>query len=152
MNATKQTMIPGAALDGQGLWIPEGPGKWSRPLRFLSDGRGWVELMRLTPGTRLGVHRHTGEVHAYNLRGQRRLHTGEIVGPGDYVHESAGNTDWWEAVGDEPLVVYVVVMGAVEYIGAHGEVLRRITTADRIADWRRYCEGAGIDADALIEA
>lgn len=138
-------------LSADGPWIPEGPGKWPRPLRFLKDDRGWVELMRLEPGIKLGLHRHTGEVHAFNLEGQRRLCTGETVGPGDYVHEPAGNADWWEAVGDVPLVVMVVVMGAVEYVGHDGTVKRRITTADRIADYRRHCEEAGIEPQDLLE-
>ncbi len=138
-------------LAADGPWIPEGPGKWSRPLRFLKDDRGWVELMRLEPGVKLGLHRHTGEVHAFNLEGQRRLCTGEVVGPGDYVHESAGNVDWWEAIGDSPLVVLVVVMGAVEYIKHDGTVSKRITTADRIADYRRHCAENGVEAQDLIE-
>jgi quercetin dioxygenase-like cupin family protein len=140
----------GQPLDG-GLWIPEGPGKWSRPLRFLKGDRGWVELMRLEPGVKLGLHRHTGDVHAYNLKGQRRLCSGQIVGHGDYVHESGGNIDWWEAVGDEPLIVFVVVMGSVEYIDHTGEVKRRITTADRIDDYRRYCAAANIPPQDLAE-
>ena len=94
---------------------------------------------------------HTGEVHALNLEGRRKLCDNRIVGPGDYVHEPAGNVDFWEAVGDVPLVVFVVVMGTVEYIGAHGEVTRRITTADRIADYERYCAEAGIPAHDLTE-
>jgi hypothetical protein len=76
---------------------------------------------------------------------------GRVVGPGDYVHEPAGNVDFWQAVGDVPLVVYVVVMGAVEYLGAHGAVTRRITTADRIADYERYCAETGIEAVDLTE-
>ena len=99
----------------------------------------------------MGLHRHTGDVHAYNLKGQRRLCSGEIVGHGDYVHESGGNIDWWEAVGDEPLIVFVVVMGSVEYIDHTGEVKRRITTADRIDDYRRYCEAANILPQDLAE-
>lgn len=125
-------------------WIPEGSGKWSRPLRFLSHGRGWVELMRLDPGVRLGVHRHSGEVHAFSLQGQRRLCTGEIIQPGDYVHESAGNTDWWESIGHEPLILFVAVNGSVEYLDLEGTVRKRITTADRIADYERYCREQGI--------
>ncbi|MBS0226565.1 MAG: anti-sigma factor [Proteobacteria bacterium] len=152
MNQTKQFVSTHAPLSADGPWIPEGPGKWSRPLRFLSANRGWVELMRLSPGVKLGVHRHTGEVHAYNLEGQRRLCTGEVVVPGDYVHESAGNVDWWEAVGDQPLVVLVTVMGAVEYLGPHGAVERRITTADRIADYRRWCEETGAQPRELVES
>ncbi|HEY0332719.1 MAG TPA: cupin domain-containing protein [Stenotrophomonas sp.] len=134
-----------------GGWIPEGAGKWSRPLRFLKDQRGWVELMRLDPGTRLGLHRHTGEVHAYNLQGQRRLCTGEVVEAGDYVHESDGNVDWWEATGTQPLILFVVVMGTVEYLGPQGEVIARITTADRIADYLRHCAANGVAATIQVE-
>jgi 2,4'-dihydroxyacetophenone dioxygenase len=68
-----------------------------------------VELMRLRPGVRLGLHRHTGEVHTLDLAG-----------------------DWWEATGSEELLVYAVVKGSVEYLGAHHSVLQRITTADRM--------------------
>lgn len=145
------TVTPGAAMGADGPWIPEGPGKWSRPLRFLKNGRGWVELMRLEPGTKLGLHRHTGEVHAYNLAGARRLCSGEIVRPGDCVHERAGNSDGWEAVGDEPLIVPVVLMGDVEYVTHDGVVKRRIGTADRIADDLRHCETHGLEPADLQE-
>lgn len=138
-------------LSASGLWIPEGPGKWSRPLRFLGGDRGWVELMKLEPGVKLGWHRHTGEVHAFNLEGHRRLNTGELIGPGGYVHEPAGNVDWWEATGETPLIVFVVVMGAVEYIGPGGVVTRRITTADREADNLRYAEASGAGLPDLRE-
>ena len=131
------------------LWIPEGPGKWSRPLRFLPGESGWVELMRLDPGVRLGLHRHGGLVHAYNVQGSRRLCTGEDIGPHDYVHEPPGNVDWWEATGDVPLVVFVVVMGHVDYLAEDGSVARRITSRDRIDDYRRWCEGAGIEPTLL---
>lgn len=76
-----------------------------------------MELIRLSPGTRLGLHRHTGEVHALTLAGERRLNDGLVVRPGDYIHEPAGNVDWWEATGTEELLVYVVVKGSVEYLG-----------------------------------
>lgn len=129
-----------AALEA---WIPEGEGKWSMPLHFLPDGSGWVELMRLDPGVRVGLHRHTGEVHALNISGERRLNDGRVVRAGEYVYEPAGNVDWWEATGDEPLVVFVVVKGSVEYLGPHHSVLKRIDTADRIADFQRHRAAIG---------
>ncbi|MEP7298865.1 MAG: hypothetical protein ABI702_21980 [Burkholderiales bacterium] len=130
-----------AALHRSGLpdWIPEGDGKWSLPLVFLPGHVGWVELMRLSPGVRVGLHRHTGEVHALNLQGTRRLNDGRLVGPGDYVFEPPGNVDWWEATGTDDLIVHVVVKGAVEYLGAHRHVLVSITTEDRIGDYHRHC-------------
>ena len=35
-------------------WMPTGPGKTFRPLRFAADG--WSELMRLEPGSAVAVH------------------------------------------------------------------------------------------------
>ena len=132
-----------AAMARAGLhdWIPEGDGKWSLPLQFLPDaqGGGWVELMRVAPGTRLPLHRRHGEVHGLNLQGQRRLDDARLVQPGDYVFEPDGNVDSWQAVGDELLVLHVVVRGSVDYLTADGAVQRRITTADRIADYRAFC-------------
>lgn len=143
---TVATAMRRAGLDD---WIPEDEGKWSLPLYFLPDGAGWVELMRLRPGVRLGLHRHTGEVHALNLAGERRLNDGRLVRPGDYIHEPAGNVDWWEAIGTDELLVHVVVKGEVEYLGAHQRVLQRINTADRRAAYRRHCEAMGIQPREL---
>lgn len=82
-------------------WIPTAPGKSFRPLRFEHDG--WSELMRLEPGSGVALHRHTGDVHAFNLSGTRRiLGTDELLGPGDYVYEPAGTVDAWHAVGESP--------------------------------------------------
>ncbi|MBA5607753.1 anti-sigma factor [Duganella sp. FT3S] len=125
-------------------WIVEGEGKWSRPLQFLPGDTGWVELMRLAPGVRLGLHRHTGHVHAFNLEGSRQLGTGEQLGPHAYVYEPEGNVDWWQATGDKPLVVFVVVTGAVEYLAQDGTVLRRITVRDRREDYLRHCASHGL--------
>jgi quercetin dioxygenase-like cupin family protein len=135
-----------AALSNSGLtdWIAEGEGKWSLPVAFLADEGGWVELMRLRPGVRIAWHRHTGEVHALNLIGTRRLNDGREVRAGEYVFEPAGNVDWWQATGEEDLVVHVVVRGAVEYLGPERSVRQRIATSDRIADYRRACAEQGV--------
>lgn len=140
------TTMRRAGLDS---WIPEGEGKWSLPIRFLPDNSGWVELMRLTPGVRLGLHRHSGEVHALTLAGERRLNDGRVVHPGDYIYEPAGNVDWWEATGDEELLVHVVVKGSVEYLGPHHSVPQRITAAERIADYHLHCAARGVSPREL---
>lgn len=135
-----------SALQRAGLddWIPEGPGKWSLPLQFLPEGGGWVELMRLEPGTKLTLHRHHGEVHGLNLQGERRLDNGRIVAAGEYVYEPVGNVDSWEAVGDEVLVLHVVVRGDVDYVAADGSVQRHITTADVRAGYQAFCDQRGL--------
>lgn len=127
---------PSAALP----WIPSGtPGKSAKPLRFLRDGSGFVELLRMEPGTVMPLHRHGGEIHGYNLTGSRQLCTGEVIGPGDYVYEPPGNTDWWKVVGTEPMVALVVVMGDVEFLAADGSVRLRVNAATQLAEYRRHC-------------
>ena len=132
-----------AALQRAGLdaWIPEGPANGRCRCTSFPRG-GWVELMRLAPGTQLTLHRHHGEVHGLNLQGQRRLDNGRIVSAGEYVFEPSGNVDSWEAVGDEVLVLHVVVRGDVDYVAADGRVQRHITTADVKAGYQAFCTSA----------
>jgi 2,4'-dihydroxyacetophenone dioxygenase len=144
--------LPARAI-GHGTvpWVPLAPGKSFKPLRFLREDRGFVELLRLDPGEEIALHRHTGEVHALNLEGSRQLNTGEIIGPGDYVYEPAGNVDSWKVVGDVPLVVLVVVTGAVEYLDASGNVTKRYTAKTLRDLYDAYCRSRGIGVRDLVE-
>lgn len=126
-------------------WVPLSKGKSFKPLRFLRGNRGFVELLRLEPGSAIATHRHTGEVHAFNLEGSRELCTGELIGRGDYVYEPTGNVDSWKVAGNVPLVVMVVVMGAVEYLGPD-ETVTDVYTADRLMEmYRQYCVANNVE-------
>jgi 2,4'-dihydroxyacetophenone dioxygenase len=133
-------------------WIPLGPGEAFKPLRFLSGNRGRVLLLRLDPGCVVPPHRHTGDVHAFNLTGYRELiDNGQVVGPGDYVYEPAGNADTWRAIGDEPCTVFIVTRGAMEYFDERGAVVRRDTTETMRQTYAEHCraqrvEGVNLDA------
>ncbi len=132
-------------------WVPLGDGKAFKPLAFFANDRGFVELLRLDPGVAIPLHRHTGEVHAYNLAGSRRLHTGEVIGPGDYVYEPVGNTDAWSVHGDEPLTVLVVVMGAVEYLDGSGAAIKRYTATTLRKLYEEYCATHGLAVSAALD-
>lgn len=134
-------------------WIPMGsPGLSFKPLRFFRDGSGWTYLFRLEPGTLIPRHRHTGEVHGFNLAGRRKLlDTGEVIGPGAYVYEPPGNVDSWMAVGDEPVVLLITVRGAIEYLGKDGELVGRVTSNDRLETYRRWCTETGAEFLATCE-
>lgn len=84
------------------------------------------------------VRRERLDGHAQRQRAPDRklLDTGEVVGPGGYVYEPAGNVDSWMAVGDAPVVVFVTVRGAMETFGAAGGVAERSTTAGVAAFYR----------------
>ncbi len=110
-------------------WQPVAPGFSLKLLRGGGDDDTRVLLLRLEPGTVVPLHRHAGEVHAFNLAGSRRLiETGEVVGPGGYVYE--------------PAVVLVTVRGAMETLGAGGVVTARSTTSAVTQDYQRFAEGA----------
>lgn len=133
-------------------WVPSPvPGKSSKPLRFLRDDRGFVELLRMEPGVAMPRHRHTGETHAFNLSGSRQLSSGEVIGAGDYVYEPPGNVDAWHVVGNEPLVALVVVMGEVEDLDLDGNVRGRATASTRLAEYEDYCRAQGIELLDLME-
>jgi quercetin dioxygenase-like cupin family protein len=147
----RSTFTPSAFLTATDLvpWVPLSAGKSFKPLRFLDGNRGFVELLRLEPGELIPRHRHTGEVHAYNVQGWRELDSGERVGPGAYVYEPVGNVDAWRVIGDEPLVVLVVVHGAVEYLDGAGKVTQR-WDALRLRDaYERHCAASGVPARDL---
>jgi 2,4'-dihydroxyacetophenone dioxygenase len=131
-------------LDTQSMpWMATGPGKAFRPLRFTVDG--WSELMRLEPGSMVALHRHTGEVHAFNLSGTREIAgTGDRVGPGGYVYEPAGNVDEWGAVGDEPCIVHIKVTGAVEYLGEDGQVIETVSAETQRGVYLAWCREHGV--------
>jgi hypothetical protein len=126
-------------------WIPLGPGESFKPLRVFREGDGRVLFLRLDPGTLVPKHRHLGEVHALNLSGRRKLlETGEVIGPGGYVYEPAGNVDSWMVVGDEPVVIHIVAHGAMEYLDQGGFVKQRDTSASLLEAYMRYCAQHGI--------
>jgi 2,4'-dihydroxyacetophenone dioxygenase len=133
-------------------WVPSPvPGKSSRPLRFLRSNRGFVELLRMDPGVAMSLHRHTGETHAFNLSGSRRLASGEVIGPGGYVYEPPGNIDSWEVIGDEPLIALVVVMGEVEDLAPDGHVRGVANAATRFVEYQTFCREHGIAMLDLVE-
>lgn len=133
-------------------WIPSAtPGKSAKPLRFFGNDRGFIELLRMEPGVVMPLHHHTGEIHAWNLTGSRQLCTGEVIGPGDYVYEPPGNTDWWKIVGDETMVAFVIVMGAVEFLGPGGTVRARASADTQLAEYERYCREHGLVLQDLVD-
>jgi 2,4'-dihydroxyacetophenone dioxygenase len=123
-------------------WLPVKPGFDLQLLRGGDDDDTRALLLRLQPGTVIELHRHSGEVHAYNIAGTRRiLQTDQIVGPGEYVYEPPGNVDSWMAVGTEPLIVFVTVRGPIEYIDERGRVLRSSTTSSLTQAYADHARG-----------
>lgn len=128
-------------------WMPLGEGVSARFLRFSGEDR--TLQLRVEPGTVIPPHAHGGEVHAYNIAGQRRLGTGEIAGPGAYVYEPSGNIDTWEAIGNEPVVIQITMSGALSYGEETGGEEAHSDTAALRAQYLDWCRAAGHAPAAL---
>jgi hypothetical protein len=125
------------ATDGL-AWAPVAEGIWFKLVKVLDADAGWVSLLRLRAGTVVGPHRHTGEVHGFQLTGRRRLADGRICDPGCYVYEPAGNTDSWSATDDSDMTSLFLVHGSVEYLADNGEVVFRETAATKQSSWHAF--------------
>lgn len=153
MNVELMHALAARTTDSEALpWVPSPvPGKSAKPLRFLRNNRGFVELLRMEPGVAMPPHRHTGETHAFNLSGSRRLSSGEVIGPSGYVYEPPGNVDSWEVVGDAPLIALVVVIGEVESLAPDGHVRGIANAATRFVEYQAFCRERGIAMLDLVE-
>jgi quercetin dioxygenase-like cupin family protein len=122
-------------------WQSVGPGY---SVKLLHGGGGDATralLLRLEPGVVVPRHRHEGEVHALNLAGTGKLlDTGELVGLGGYVDEPTGNVDTSMAVGEETVIVFVTVRGAMEDLDDAGQALSRSTTPSMTESYERFVE------------
>lgn len=125
-------------------WIELRPGVAVRPLRFGLDG--WTIQLRVDPGTTISRHRHTGEVHGYNVSGHRELiDTGEIVGPGTYVYEPPGNVDSWRCHGDEPCIIQINLTGRVEYLDEDDTVTHYSDARNQREVYLAWCKSRGVE-------
>ena len=107
--------------------------------------------MRLEPGSGVPLHRHSGEVHAYCLTGSREiLGTGEIAGPGSYVYEPGGTIDAWQAVGDQPCVLHLKVVGAIDYLDSDGQVFDTVDATTQRRAYLDWCAEHGTEPDERI--
>jgi hypothetical protein len=54
-------------------------------------------------------------------------------------------------VGDEPLVAFIVIWGAIEYLDKQGNVVKRASPASALETYRAHCEATGADMAPRFE-
>jgi quercetin dioxygenase-like cupin family protein len=128
-------------------WMPLEEGVWARCLRFAGEQRSLQ--LKVDPGVTIPPHRHDGEVHAYTVSGRRRLDTGEIAGPGDYVYEPGGNVDSWSCKGDEPCVIQISMTGRLAYVDADGREVSATDTESLRQKYLAWCRDNGLGPQAI---
>ncbi len=128
-------------------WMPLAQGTWIRPLRF--SGHDRTLQLKVNPGVIIERHQHSGEVHAFNVSGSRRLENGDIAGPGAYVYEPAGNIDSWACIGNEPCIVQISMTGRLTTLGKQGQPQNYTDTENLREKYLAWCDENQIKPWAL---
>ena len=57
----------GLSPNDERLWVPNGPGRWSRPLCLNVSQGYWVHITKVTEAGIVSRHRHPAPVHGFVL-------------------------------------------------------------------------------------
>jgi quercetin dioxygenase-like cupin family protein len=134
-----------------GLWVPQAPGVWFRPLLLCASQGFYVNLLRVSEGGTMPRHRHAGAVHTFTLRGRWRYleHDWEAI-PGSYAFDPPGQTHTLVLADDveEMLALFHVTGGYVYvYVDAHGHAEGYDDVFTKIEATRRHYISLGRNAD-----
>ena len=140
-------------LDGdERLWIPQADGVAYRPILFHVSAGYFVNLLRVRRSGVLRRHRHTGSVHAFNLRGRwHYLEHDWWAEQGAYVYEPPGGTHTLEVPGDvEEMVTLFHVTGSYVYLEPDGTLLAIEDVYTKLGRAREHYDAVGLGADLSL--
>jgi quercetin dioxygenase-like cupin family protein len=147
----RDLVVHPAVPEDDGIWVPQAPNVWFRPL-CLSVSQGyWVNLLKVTRAGVLSRHRHTNPVHGYVLKGRwHYLEHDWVAEEGGFVFEPPGETHTLVVPeGCEEMVTLFQVNGALVYVDQHGGAIGYDDVFTRLEGTRRHYDSAGIEADYL---
>ena len=143
-------LVINEALSGdERLWAPLAPDIWSRPLHLNPVGGFYVHLLRVRRSGVLQRHRHSGQVHAYTLRGSwYYLEHDWVAQAGGYVFEPPGETHTLCVPDDcAEMITLFTVHGALMYVDPDGNSIGYDDVFTRIDKYRAHFEAVGLGAD-----
>jgi 2,4'-dihydroxyacetophenone dioxygenase len=131
------------------LWAPVGPDTWSRPLQMNVTGGFYVHLLRVRRSGVLQRHRHSGQVHAYVIKGSWfYLEHDWVANEGTYVFEPPGETHTLVVPDDcTEMITLFTVHGALMYVDPQGASTGYDDVFTRIEKYRAHFENVGLGAD-----
>jgi len=108
------------------MWANIAPGITSRPIHLNVTGGYYVHLLRVTRSGLLQRHRHSGQVHAYVIRGKwLYLEHDWVAEEGSYVFEPPGETHTLVVPDDcTDMVTLFTVHGSLIYVDPQGNSMK----------------------------
>jgi 2,4'-dihydroxyacetophenone dioxygenase len=142
-------VVPDLLTDDQRLWAPVAPQIWSRPVHLNVTGGFYIHLLKVTRSGLLQRHRHSGQVHAYTIKGRwRYLEHDWVAEEGGYVFEPPGETHTLVVPEDcTEMITLFTVHGALMYVDPQGNSTGYDDVFTRIEKYRAHFENVGLGAD-----
>ena len=146
---TPDMVIPNLMGDDPQMWAPVGDGVWSRPIHLNVTSGFYVHLLRVKRSGLLQRHRHSGQVHAYVIRGKwYYLEHDWVAEEGGYVFEPPGETHTLIVPDDcADMVTLFTVHGSLMYVDPQGNSTGYDDVFTRIEKYRAHFEQVGLGAD-----
>ena len=130
------------------LWVPVGPGRWSRPLCLNVSQGYWVHLNKVTQAGIVSRHRHPSPVHGFVLDGRwRYLERDWVATAGSYLFEPPGDVHTLVVDEGDTMITLFHITGALLYCDEKGATVGSTDVFDRIAAARKHYEAVGLGSD-----
>lgn len=130
------------------LWVPIGPGRWSRPLCLNVSQGYWVHFIKVTEPGIISRHRHPAPVHGFVVEGKwRYLERNWEATAGSYLYEPPGDVHTLVVDEGDKMITLFHNTGALLYCDEDGIITGTSDVFDRIKTARNHFEEVGLGAD-----
>lgn len=157
---TPITQLPGiqpeiaiaAIPDDEGVWVPQAPEVWFRPLLLNTVTGSWCNLLRVRKSGVLSRHIHPSVVVGYVIKGAwRYLEHDWVAREGSFVFEPPGEIHTLvvdEAAGaEQEMITFFNISGAMVYLDDHGNTTGYEDVFTKIELCRQHYAQTGLGAD-----
>ncbi|MEC7388806.1 MAG: 2,4'-dihydroxyacetophenone dioxygenase family protein [Pseudomonadota bacterium] len=138
----------GLSPNDERLWVPNGPGRWSRPLCLNVSQGYWVHITKVTEAGIVSRHRHPAPVHGFVIEGKwRYLERDWEATAGSYLYEPPGDVHTLVVDEGESMKTLFHNSGALLYCDEDGKTIGSTDVFDRVQAARDHFEDVGLGSD-----
>ena len=138
----------GLTPDDERLWVPNGPGRWSRPLCLNVSQGYWVHITKVTKAGVVSRHRHPAPVHGFVIEGKwRYLERDWVATAGSYLYEPPGDVHTLVVDEGDTMKTLFHNTGALLYCDEKGKTIGSTDVFDRVKAARNHFEEVGLGTD-----
>lgn len=135
----------GLTPDDERLWVPNGPGRWSRPLCLNVSQGYWVHITKVTKAGVVSRHRHPAPVHGFVIEGKwRYLERDWVATAGSYLYEPPGDVHTLVVDEGDTMKTLFHNTGALLYCDEKGKTIGSTDVFDRVKAARNHFEEVGL--------